>query len=667
MRSTARRASLRPSVSPNACTITRPNCPAASSSASRWRAPLAPIRRSWSPTSRPAISTRRPDGRSSNCCSPATPSAARRWCSSRTMRRWRGAATASCGCVRAGSSALNRTPRELGSGHADSRFAGFFHDASRNPPARPPQARLYGVHGGADPGLLALLRTDELSLFLRRLSDHHADRRMARKPAARLDVRGRHPAAAGLLVHRFHRPCVRPLADRDDELHVQSEFVVVSPRPLAVPRLDSISARLLGLEARLRQTRLAGLDRARVGADFGLFRLHAAAAGRSRPDAGQHQLRVGHERRRGADVGASLCLGRRIDDLDAADRVYPHASHADALFSEGAMTDATTAPTSGILLAPRFALRALCGGLRGFAVFIACIAVGVAAIAGVSSFARSLGDGLAREGRVILGGDVSFSLIHREVSAQERAFLESYGRVSVAATMRAMAGTSSGERALVELKAVDEAYPLFGAVGLEPAGDLRAALAERDGVFGAAVDPALLARLNLGLGDQVTDGTAKIELRAVLKNEPDKLAGGLAFGPRLLISEAALRGTGLLQPGSLVRWHYRVMLSRSTGVENGAAAVVAASAAQFADAGWEVRTRTNASPALGRNIERFTQYLTLVGLTALLIGAVGVANAVKHHLDRRREVIATLKSLGATGGRVFAVYFCAGMLLAAAA
>jgi putative ABC transport system permease protein len=328
------------------------------------------------------------------------------------------------------------------------------------------------------------------------------------------------------------------------------------------------------------------------------------------------------------------------------------------------MTDTATVTTSGAFLAPRFALRALRGGLRGFAVFIACIAVGVAAIAGVSSFARSLNDGLAREGRVILGGDVAFSLIHREVSAAERAFLERQGEVSVAATMRAMAGTNSGERALVELKAVDGAYPLFGAVVLEPAGNLRAALAERDGVFGAAVDPALLVRLNLGLGAQVTVGTAQIELRAVLKNEPDKLAGGLAFGPRLLISEAALRATGLLQPGSLVRWHYRVRLPRSAADERGATDVVAASA-QFADAGWEVRTRTNASPALGRNIERFTQYLTLVGLTALLIGGVGVANAVKHYLDRRREVIATLKSLGATGGRIFATYLCEVMLVAA--
>jgi putative ABC transport system permease protein len=332
------------------------------------------------------------------------------------------------------------------------------------------------------------------------------------------------------------------------------------------------------------------------------------------------------------------------------------------------MTETATAISSGAgmsLLVPRFALRELRGGLRGFAVFIACIALGVAAIAGVSSFARSLGDGLAREGRVILGGDVSFSLIHREVSAAERAFLDSKGQVSVAATMRAMAGATSGERALVELKAVDGAYPLFGAVALEPPGDLRATLAERDGAFGAAVDPALLARLNLERGARVTVGTATIELRAVLKNEPDKLAGGLAFGPRLLISEAALRATGLLQPGSLVRWNYRVRLPRSISAERGAAAVVDASHAQFADAGWEVRTRDNASPALGRNIERFTQYLTLVGLTALLVGGVGVANAVKHYLDRRREVIATLKSLGATGGRIFAIYLCEVMLLAA--
>src|SRR2546421_10765777 len=128
-----------------------------------------------------------------------------------------------------------------------------------------------------------------------------------------------------------------------------------------------------------------------------------------------------------------------------------------------------------------FARRELRGGLRGFAVFIACVALGVAAIAGVGSFARSLGDGLAREGRVILGGDVSFSLITREASSAERNFLEDNGRLSVAATMRAMARAADRQIPLVEIKAVDGGYPLFGTVALEPTGDLSAALPERDG------------------------------------------------------------------------------------------------------------------------------------------------------------------------------------------
>jgi len=317
------------------------------------------------------------------------------------------------------------------------------------------------------------------------------------------------------------------------------------------------------------------------------------------------------------------------------------------------------------LLTFRFALREMRGGLRGFAVFIACIALGVAAIAGVGSFARSLGDGLAREGSVILGGDVSFSLIPREASAAERAFLNSRGRVSAAATLRAMARATDGQTALVEMKAVDSAYPLYGTVALEPAGTLANVLAERNGVFGAAADPALLARLGLERGATVMVGSATIELRAILKTEPDKLAGGIGFGPRLLISDAALRATGLIQPGSLLRWHYRLRIPASDAHDRAANDVVAAAEKQFPDAGWEVRTRANASPQLGRNIERFTQYLTLVGLTALLVGGVGVANAVKHYLDRRREVIATLKSLGATGGRVFAIYLTEVMVLAA--
>ncbi len=312
----------------------------------------------------------------------------------------------------------------------------------------------------------------------------------------------------------------------------------------------------------------------------------------------------------------------------------------------------------------RFAWRELRGGLRGFYVFLACIALGCMAIAGVGSLAASLNDGLAREGQVILGGDLAFTLIQRGAKPAELAFLERQGAVSRDATLRAMARTGDGQATLVELKAVDNAYPLFGAVKLDPPGNLDTALAERGGVFGAVADPTLLARLDIKPGAQVAVGNAKIQIRAALTSEPDKLATGIGFGPRLMVSEAALRATGLVQPGSLVHWHYQLRLP--PGADNAAAVqtVLDKARAQLPEAGWGIRTRTKASPRLQRNVERFTQFLTIVGLTALLVGGVGVGNAVKSHLDRRREVIATLKALGASGSRVFSVYLTQVLLLA---
>ncbi len=314
----------------------------------------------------------------------------------------------------------------------------------------------------------------------------------------------------------------------------------------------------------------------------------------------------------------------------------------------------------------RFAMRELRGGIRGFYVFIGCIALGVTAIAGIGSIAESLTGGLAREGRVILGGDVAFSLSQRQASGAERAFLASHGEVSAVATTRAMARAASGDTALVELKAVDAAYPLYGKLVLEPAIDPAAAFVLRDGAYGAAAEASLLGRLDLKLGDRVTVGSATIEIRAVIGSEPDRLAGGIGFGPRLLVSDAALQATGLVQPGSLVRWQYRVRLNRAEASDADVSAFTSRAEKEWPQAGWEIRSRSNASPQLERNVERFTQYLTLVGLTALLVGGVGVANAVRSHLDRKRNAIAAMKSFGASGYRVFAIYLTQVLLLAGA-
>jgi putative ABC transport system permease protein len=318
----------------------------------------------------------------------------------------------------------------------------------------------------------------------------------------------------------------------------------------------------------------------------------------------------------------------------------------------------------GSSLALRYALRELRSGLRGFYVFIACIALGVMAIAGVGSVAASLSEGLTREGRTLLGGDAAFSLIQREAKPEEVAFLRTRGEVSVAAALRVMARSSDGKLALVELKAVDSNYPMLGELTLDPKMPVADLLAERDGAFGAAVDSTLLARLDLKLGDRVTIGNAPYQIRSVVEAEPDKLAGNVGLGPRFLVSEKSLRATGLLQPGSLVRWIYRVKLPDNAADDRAANKLIDDARATHPQAGWEVRSRGNASPQLERTISRFTQFLTLVGLAALLVGGVGVANAVKSHIDRRRDVIASFKALGATGRDVFTIYLTQVIVLA---
>jgi len=323
------------------------------------------------------------------------------------------------------------------------------------------------------------------------------------------------------------------------------------------------------------------------------------------------------------------------------------------------------APAWRLPLLLRLALRELRAGLRGFGIFLACIALGVAAIASVSSLSRSLTEGISREGRRILGGDMAFSLIQREASGPERAFLESKGQVNVIASLRAMAIAGEKGSGLVEMKAVDSGYPTVGVLETDPQLAPADLFAERDGAFGAAVDPALLARLDLKVGDRVTVGGAAVELRARLVTEPDQIADGIGFGPRLMISQEALRATGLIQPGSLVRWTYRLILPPAMSNEEGLTRIEAEASRVLPEAGWRIRTRVNADPRFAKNIERFTQFLTLVGLTALLVGGVGVANAVRGFVDRKRASIATLKSLGAPGGQVVMLYLTQVMLIAA--
>ncbi len=309
---------------------------------------------------------------------------------------------------------------------------------------------------------------------------------------------------------------------------------------------------------------------------------------------------------------------------------------------------------NGIGLAFRLARRELRGGLRGFRVFLACLALGVAAIAGVGSFSESVVAGLRGDARVLLGGDVDLRLIHRTADDEQFAYLQDRSeRLSQVVRMRAMARPAARDgRSLVELKAVDTAYPLTGSLHTAPAAAPADLLAKRDGMWGVVVDPNLLTKLDIALGEVLRIGEAEFEVRAAIEKEPDRVASVIAFGPRAMIARAALEDTGLVQPGSQIRYHYRLALPAGTDVGNW----IEGLKADFPEAGWRIRSLDEAAPGLRRFINRLTLFLTFVGLTTLLVGGIGVGNAVKSYLDGKTETIATLKCLGAPGRLIFGVY-----------
>ena len=307
-------------------------------------------------------------------------------------------------------------------------------------------------------------------------------------------------------------------------------------------------------------------------------------------------------------------------------------------------------------LALRFALRELRGGLIGFRVFLACIALGVAAIGAVSSVAGGISAAIEREGRGILGGDLAFELVQREASPDELTRMEGLGAVSKTMNLRSMARLKDGsDQNLVEVKGVDAAYPFYSALKADVAAPLVAVLALQNGRYGALAPQILFDRLRLKAGDVLLLGDIEVEVRGVLAAEPDALSEGFAFAPRLMISLEALKSAGLLREGSLAETHYKVKLAGER-TKTELRALQKALRAELGDKGFRVRTAVNAAPALSDAVERFSQFLALVALCALLVGGVGVANAVQAHLDGKRPVIATFKSLGASGGFVATVY-----------
>lgn len=300
----------------------------------------------------------------------------------------------------------------------------------------------------------------------------------------------------------------------------------------------------------------------------------------------------------------------------------------------------------------RLAFRDLRGDLRRFGIFLACLALGVGTIALVGSVSAALQAALTQNARLLLGGDMVASLSYRPANDAELVYLKGLGELSQQVSVMGRA-TSGEETAFLSLRAVDGAYPLVGSADIEaePGAKLADLLARKDGVDGIVADSLLLDRLHLKLGDQVTIGKETFAIRGVIRSLPDSLSNSMQFGIPVLLSIDALPSTGILGPGVLARYQYKLKLG-TTPFDTAAAGLRTA----FPDAGWQIDAPSDATTDLARFFTLFGRFLVIVGLSSLVVGGVGVSSAISAYVTERQRAIATFKALGATGARLLTHY-----------
>lgn len=304
------------------------------------------------------------------------------------------------------------------------------------------------------------------------------------------------------------------------------------------------------------------------------------------------------------------------------------------------------------------------GGVRGFGIFLTAIFLGVFAIALVGTFSASLNSGLNDSGQILLGGDVDVRLTNQFADNNMLDYLNAKGSLTEISHFRGMArGQNKPDNAiLVDAKSVDNNYPLIGTLDIDTKDERRILapaeianiLAGNEDYFGVLVDQALLFRLNIDIGDILKFGTQLFEIRGTIHNEPDRVSAPFTFGPRIIISRQAMLAANLIETGSIFDQYHKIMLFDKT--ENAVQTFKTNLKQDLPKSVNRVMDKTNAAPNLQRIVERLTIFLTLISLTILVVGGVGIANSVKLYIEGKRASIATFKSLGATDSLVFKLY-----------
>lgn len=305
-----------------------------------------------------------------------------------------------------------------------------------------------------------------------------------------------------------------------------------------------------------------------------------------------------------------------------------------------------------LVIATKIARRELRGGLRGFRIFLICLILGVAAIAALGTVRAGISAGLADQGAALLGGDAEVEFTYRFARDDERDWMNGVAyKLSETVDFRSMivVERDTVERGLTQIRAVDDLYPLVGSIGLDPPMALADALAEN----GAVMERVLADRLALSAGDSFKLGRNTFTLRAILARYPDNASAGFGLGPRTIVQTMALDGSGLLAEGTLFSTQYRMTLPKNSDL----AALKTQAEAKFRDSGLRWRDSRRGAGGTARFVDRIGAFLILMGLAGLAVGGVGVSAAVRAYLAGKIQVIATLKTLGATRRTIFLTYF----------
>ena len=293
---------------------------------------------------------------------------------------------------------------------------------------------------------------------------------------------------------------------------------------------------------------------------------------------------------------------------------------------------------------------------------ILAVALAVAALSAVGFFADRLQGGLARDAKALIGGDA----VLRSDSATPAAFIEKAQSLGLLTsqqlsfpTMARAPDELGGAAKLVSLKSVDDRYPLRGQLRVADAvGGTDVPTREVPARGTAWVDAALLASLDLQVGQSLWLGDAPFRVTRLIVIEPDRGSGFMSFSPRVMIHQDDIPSTGLVQPAS--RLNYRLAVAG----EPAAVASFTAWAEQTIEGqnlrGVRLDSLEGGRPEMQRTLGRAEKFLNLVALLAALLCAVAVAIAARGFAQRHLDDCAMLRVLGvpqATMARAYLLEF----------